>query len=126
MSNWRDSIPSKWLKAPDLEGKPRLVTIKRFTVEKIAEGKTGPVVWFHGEEKGLGLNITNGKKIEFILGSPDPEHWIGKTIVLYPTETEFKGETVDCIRVRAPKPGAKLPELPPPEDFTIGDDEVPF
>lgn len=124
-NNWRDSIPSKWLKASDLDGKPRLVTVKRFSVEQIVEGKTGPVVWFNEEEKGLGLNITNGKKIEHICGSADPDNWKDKAIVLYPTETEFKGETVDCIRVRAPKKGAKLPE-PAPEEFTAEDDDVPF
>ena len=126
-NNWRDSIPSKWLKASDLDGKPRLVTVKRFSVEQIVEGKTGPVVWFQEEEKGLGLNITNGKTIEKVCGSADPDEWKGKAIVLYPTETEFRGETVDCIRVRAPKKGAKLPE-PEPEmsqEFA-DDDDVPF
>ena len=127
MGNWRDSIPSKWLKAADLDGKPRLVTIKKFSVETIVEGKTGPVVWFQEEEKGLGLNITNGKKIETICGSSDPEAWKGHRIVLFPTETEFKGETVDCIRVRAPKPGAAQPApAPEPEAFVAEDDDVPF
>lgn len=136
MGNWRDSIPSKWLKASDLDGKPRLVTIKKFTVEKITEDKQGPVVWFAEEEKGLGLNITNGKKIESICGSGDPKAWIGKRIVVYPTETEFKGETVDCIRVRAPKVGAKLPPAPVIEEpeaeeeehpgYETPDDSVPF
>ena len=129
MGNWRDSIPSKWLKASDLDGKPHLVTIKRFGVEKIAEDKKGPVVWFKEEEKGLGLNVTNGKTIEKICGSGDPEKWLGKRIVIFPTETEFKGETVDCIRVRAPKPGAPPPievEPEPGGDYTAGDDDVPF
>jgi hypothetical protein len=130
MTSWRDSIPSKWLKAADLGGKPHLVTIKRFSVETIGESPK-PVVWFRELKKGLGLNITNGKRIEDICGSADPERWIGKHIVLFPTETEYKGETVDCIRVRAPKPGAKLPEpVTGPDDdsdtFTADDSDVPF
>jgi hypothetical protein len=126
MPNWRDSIPSKWLKAGDLEGKPHLVTIKRFSVEEIGDGKK-PVVWFREQEKRLGLNITNGKKIETICGSADPANWVGKRVVIFPTETEFKGETVDCIRVRAPKAGAKLPPLlPEPEpDLNEPDGEEP-
>ena len=137
MPSWRDSIPSKWLKASDLDGKPHLVTVKRFSVEEIGDGKK-PVVWFREMEKGLGLNITNGKKIESICGSSDPANWIGKRVVVFPTETEFKGETVDCVRVRAPKPGAKLPPPLEPEDedaldaeqqagtFHATDDDVPF
>ena len=134
MGNWRDSIPSKWLKAADLDGKPHLVTIKKFSVETVGDDKR-PVVWFSEEEKGLGLNITNGKAIEGICGSGDPSKWVGKRVVIYPTETDFKGERVDCIRVRAPKPGAKLPAAPAPEPeptpdvnemTSFCDDDVPF
>lgn len=134
MPSWRDSIPSKWLKASDLDGKPRLVTIKKFSVETVGEDKR-PVVWFGEEEKGLGLNITNGKAIENIAGSADPSRWIGKRVVIYPTETDFKGDRVECIRVRAPKAGAKLPPPPPepePEPIDEGDaaqfdtDDTPF
>jgi hypothetical protein len=122
MGNWRDSIPSKWLKASDLEGKPRLVTIKKFTEEKL-QGETfpKPAVWFKEEEKALILNITNGKKIEQICGTGDPDKWPGKRIVIFPTETELRGETVDCIRVRAPKPGAK----PAPQEEEYHEDEQP-
>ena len=136
MGSWRDSIPSKWLKAKDLDEKPHLVTIKKFTVEDFGD-KKGPCVWFQELEKGLGLNITNGNRIEKIAGTADPQKWLGKRIVIFPTETEFKGEMVECIRVRAPKAGAKLP--PPPaepegdvadeeqhEGYEPTDDDVPF
>jgi hypothetical protein len=116
-------MPSKWLKAADLDGKPRLVTIKKFTVEDLGDGKK-PAVWFVEEDKALILNIVNGKKIEAICGSGDPENWKGKRVVLYPTETELRGETVDCIRVRAPKPSAAAPTLHEPEPPS--EDEVPF
>jgi hypothetical protein len=136
MANWRDSIPSKWLKASDLDGKPHLVTIKRFTVEKLVDGTTKPAVWFSEQDKALILNVTNGKKIEAICGSADPTNWRGKRIVMFPTETEMAGETVDCIRVRAPKPGAKLPpptvEVEPEPEKEAGaeyhptDEDEPF
>lgn len=124
MGNWRDAIPSQWLKAADLGGRPMLVTVKRFSVEKIGDDER-PVVWFKEESKGLGLNITNGNSIEAITGSPDPDDWTGAHLVLYPTETDFKGSRVECIRIRAPKKGAKLPQ-PEPEEFTADDDSVPF
>lgn len=122
MGNWRDAIPSQWLKAADLGGEPRLLTIKRFSVEKMGDEER-PVVWFNEEQKGLGLNITNGNSIEAITGTPDPDKWPGTHLVLYPTETDFKGTRTPCIRIRAPKKGAKLPE---PEEFTATDDDVPF
>ena len=138
MASWRDSIPSKWLKASDLDGKPHLMTIKKFSVEGLGDGTKKPVVYFREEAKGLVLNITNGKKIESICGSADPDDWNGKRVVLYPTETELRGETVDCIRVRAPKAGAKLPPREPEDDaaadeeqqrqgdYRATDDDVPF
>jgi hypothetical protein len=136
MANWRDSIPSKWLKASDLDGKPRLVTIKRFSVERLQDGSTKPAVWFREEAKALILNVTNGKSVEKIMGSADPANWIDKRIVIFPTETEMGGEQVDCIRVRATKPGAKLPPPPPVEseaeeahaedDFHATEEDVPF
>jgi hypothetical protein len=135
MDNWRDSIPSKYLKAADLDGKPHLVTIKKFSVEKTDTEKF-PCVWFSEFDKGFRLNVTNGKKIEGIAGSANPARWSNARVVIFPTETELRGETVDCIRVRAPKAGAKLP--PPPaaeldvadeeqhEGYEPTDDDVPF
>ena len=113
MSNWRDALPSQWLKAADFE-KPGLLTIRKFSVEQMGDDKR-PVVWFDEVEKGLGLNITNGNTIEEITGSADPARWVGHKVVLYKTQTDFKGTRTDCIRIRAPKPGSvKAPE-PPPE-----------
>lgn len=132
MPSWRDSIPSKWLKASDLDDKPHLVTIKRFSVEDYGD-KKGPAIQFAEFGKPFGLNVTNGKKIEAITGSADPANWIGKRVVIFPTETEYQGDTVACIRVRAPKPGAKLPAPPVVEEEPIDEgpgiddsEDVPF
>lgn len=123
MGNWRDSLPSQWLKAVDFE-KPALLTIRRFSVETMGDDKR-PVVWFDEVEKGLGLNITNGNTIEEITGTADPARWVGHKVVLYKTQTDFKGTRTDCIRVRAPKPGAVPPPAPEPE-VHAGDEDVPF
>lgn len=123
MGNWRDSLPSQWLKATDFE-KPALLTIRRFSVETMGDDKR-PVVWFDEVEKGLGLNITNGNTIEEICGSPDPARWVGHRVVLYKTQTDFKGVRTDCVRVRAPKPGS-VPAAPAPDAFAPSDDDVPF
>lgn len=119
MGNWRDSLPSNYLKASDFE-KPALLTIKGFGDEKIGD-EIKPCVFFEEETKGLILNITNGNTIEQIAGTADPDNWNGVKVVAYKTDTDFRGKRVDCIRIRAPKPGAKLPPPPPPPD-----DDVPF
>jgi hypothetical protein len=120
MANWKDSLPSQWLKAADFSDGPALLTIKRFGVEEIGDGKK-PCVWFEEMEKGLALNLINGNTIEDIARSGDPDDWHGVKVVLYKTQTEMKGKNVDCIRVRAPKAGSVTqPKLQPEED------NVPF
>jgi hypothetical protein len=101
MSNWKKSIPSKYLKASDFT-QPALYTISRFNEEEI-NNELKPVVYFNESEKALVLNIVNGNAIEKICGTPETDEWHGKQIVLYATETTFRGEQVECIRVRAPK-----------------------
>ena len=127
MGSWRTKFPSKWLRAADLDG-PRLVTIKAVKDEDVAgDGFDKPVAYFHGEEKGLGLNITNCRTIEDILGTDDVDQWIGQPIVLFKTQTDYQGKRVDCIRIRAPKPGAKIPHPEPdPVEESYEDDSVPF
>jgi len=122
MSSYKDKFPSKWLRAVDLE-KPRLVTIKKIAEEEVGDDLK-PVAYFHGEEKGLGLNITNCRSIEEIVGSDDVDMWEGKTVVIFRTQTDYQGKRVDCIRIRAPKPGTKAPE--PDADEFAADDDVPF
>lgn len=123
MGNWRDALPSQWLKAADFE-KPALMTLRKFSVETLGEDKR-PVVWFDEVEKGLALNIVNGSTIEEICGSADPARWAGHKVVLFKTQTDYAGKRVDCIRIRAPKPGA-VPAQPEPPQFEASDDDVPF
>ena len=135
------AFPSKYIKASDLGESKVLVTIDRIEVENVGTGgqkETKPVAFFRGKDKGLVLNKTNAKKISAILGTDETDEWQGGRIVLYATETEFQGETVDCVRVTAPpkgssgKPAAPPPPPPDPEGdpeadrFHADDDDVPF
>ncbi len=124
MANWKDALPSQWLKASDFD-RPRLMTIKRFTVDKVGDDQR-PIVYFNEDEKGLALNITNGNTIEEIAGTSDPDRWTNVRVVLYKTRTDYQGKRVDCIRIRKPKPGAAPPPPPEPEEFQPTDDDVPF
>lgn len=127
--NIDSAFPSNYLKASDLGDKSPVVTIDRIEVEPIGRDKEmKPVIYFQGKEKGLVLNKTNAKKIAELTGSKDTDDWSGCQIRIYATETEFGGETVECVRVKAvgavkPAPVAK----PKPEPVVeVEEDEIPF
>ena len=111
-----DAFPSKFLKAADLQGQAVKVVIESISFEDIGDDAEKPVMRFRDKAKGLVLNITNAKMIESAYGE-EMDNWAGKAIELYPTKTNFRGEIVDCLRVRleAPPPAAVDPE-----------EEVPF
>lgn len=91
------------LYAYDLDGKEVTIQIeKAFGGELIGDkGRKSkkPMIKFVGKDKKLALNKTNGKTIAKLYGK-DTDNWTGKWITIYPTTTEFGGETVDCIRVK--------------------------
>lgn len=114
--NINSAFPSKFLKASDLNGQSVNVKISGVKVESVGQGQESkPVVYFAGKQKGMVLNKTNANKIANIAGSQDTDEWTDVTVQIYPTETEFGGETVECIRVRPPKAAAKKA---PVEDFS--------
>lgn len=115
-----EMIPSKYIKASDLKGKERVVVISHLEQAefKNKDGKQEKkwIVFFVGKQKGMALNVTNIKKLGKLLG-PENKNWPGKSIAIYPTETSFGGEEVDCIRIHAAaEAGAPVNnEDPPPE-----------
>lgn len=125
-----EMIPSKYLKASDLKGRGHVVVISHLEQAefKNRDGKQEKkwVVYFVGKQKGMTLNVTNIKKIGKLHG-PENKNWQGKAIEIYPTETNFGGEEVDCIRVRAAETEAQAPvedapaqsiARPPSSEFT--------
>lgn len=142
--NINESFPSNYLKASDLGTNAPIVTIDRVEHEAVGrEREMKAVLYFQGKEKGVVLNKTNARKITELAGTPETEEWVGFKIRLFATTTEFGGETVECIRVKAvgangnghgPKPAparrsapvaAPAPVLQPdvPE---LTDDDIPF
>lgn len=129
MPNINEAFPSNYLKASDLQGSQVVVTIDHVDFEEVGRDKEEKaVVYFIGKTKGMILNKTNARKIIEISGSAMTEDWQGTAIVLYPTETEFGGETVECIRVK-PVAKAKMqrmtPAPPPPKPKPEVDDDGP-
>jgi len=114
------SSESKSLKAEDLQGKARELTISGYEiVEFTNDGKTTSkiVLGFAGAKKGLVLNVINSTRVTGNLGTDDMEEWSGKKITIYPTTTDFNGSVVPCIRVKEEMPEAVT------ADF---DDDIPF
>ena len=131
MPNINDAFPSNYLKASDLKGRSVVVVIDRVEFEPVGQKKDmKPILYFQGKTKGVVLNKTNATKIMALTDTPDTENWRGFAIVLYPTETSFQGDMVDCIRVKAaPTTARRQPPPPPepePESPIITDDDIPF
>ena len=123
------AYPSTYLKASDLPEKGVTVIIESLEMETIGEDDK-PVLHFQGKEKTLVLNKTNAQTISEVLRTPETDEWIGQKIAIYPTETDFQGKRVPCIRVRLRTPQAGTKPVPPPEpplrDEEFDDDSVPF
>jgi hypothetical protein len=143
MATKADRFPKRFLCAADLKGKPVRLTIKREYSEELEDTsgkkKEKSILSFEGTDKELVLNVTNFDSVAFITGQEDAEDWPGEKIELYPTITNMRGETVECIRIcalgsaptSAPKPASKsAPKTAPaPALPSIGDDlddEIPF
>jgi len=125
-------FPSKCLKASDLKGKPRIVTIESAPYETLKglDGKENQkiVVYFENVVKSLPLNATNFDAVCDATGCPDTEDWPGQQIELYPTKTTMGGKTVDCIRIRPLSGSRRAAAVPPPPPPPISEmnDEIPW
>ncbi len=92
--------PSPHLEAADFDG-DTVVTIDRVDFHEVGEEKvTKGVIYFREYKRALVVNKTNRLRIEGHHGL-ETDDWIGKQVTLYPSETDYGGQTVPCIRVRA-------------------------
>jgi hypothetical protein len=126
--NINTAFPSKYIKSAEVPEEGLALRIARVDVEDVdGKGTHKPVVYFQKAKKGLVLNVTNSKKIAALLGTAETDEWAGKDVTLYRSETEYAGETVECIRVRAAKNGQPKP-APASKPVTESelDDAVPF
>lgn len=95
-----EAFPSKYLTAADLCNSTVTVVIETMIMEEVQKGEDKkPVVYFRGKNKGLVLNKTNANTIADMHGQ-EMDTWGGKSISLWPTQTEFQGRAVACIRVK--------------------------
>jgi hypothetical protein len=126
-----DVFPSKYLKAGDLEG-PVVLTILEAPLETMTfKGKQEEkiVLHFRGTQKVLPLNLTNFDGVVAATGEDDTDNWVNRKIEVYPTTTEMRGQTVDCIRVRKPGDTSTRKKAAPASEATASEamgDEIPF
>ena len=113
--NFDELYPSKFLRAEDLADAPLPVTITGVTLEEIGNEKK-VVMTFANVPKKLIVNKTNGKSVRKLYGA-DTDDWIGKKITLVPTMVDFKGESVEAIRIRAAATPKKPAVVQPEPDF---------
>jgi hypothetical protein len=148
--NIDNAFPSSYLKASELPDEGIVVTIQSIAMETIGEDEK-PVIYFAEEDltggKSLVLNKTNAGTISEVLRTPETDEWIGKRIAIFPTETDYQGKRVACIRVRLRTPGQTQPNQTtrrpsarpmvgateirrdrnsPPPEAPPRDDDVPF
>ena len=105
MANVDDVYSSgQHLKAEDLKGRAIKLIISGCEVVDFKEGGGKKLALkFQGKDKGMVLNKTNTKIVAKYFGK-DYDKWAGKEIEIFPTETEFNGQLVPCIRVRIEPP----------------------
>ena len=114
------AFPSDYLKAADLQGQDVTVTMSHVEMAEFGSEQK-PVLFFHGKDKGLVLNKTNTNTIIGMFG-PESTGWKGNRIIIFPTQTDFQGRQVACIRVKILQ-GAKQE---PKQEIDPANDEIPF
>ena len=122
-----NAFPSKYLRAADLQDRQVKAVMSRVEMESIGDDDKKPVLYFTKGNKGLVLNKTNSKVISHAYGD-DTDAWEGKEIILFPAMVDFRGDSVEAIRVRIPKPA--VPPAPAPQTHDElnppFDDDIPL
>ena len=128
------AFPSNYLKSEDLMGRDHTVTMSHVAMEDIGQSDHKPVLYFQGKQKGLVLNKTNANNIASQYGD-ETDMWAGRPITIFPSQTEYQGKTVPCIRIRLagtmPTQQAPINNGPRDELGTLPgnnalDDDIPF
>lgn len=95
---------SRFVKAPDLNGRDVTVTIERLEKEMLFNERNNKmvecdIIYFVGAKKPFVANTLNLRTIRDGFGK-QVRSWLGKRIVLFPTTTKVAGKVKDCIRIR--------------------------
>ena len=103
-------FPSKYLKAADIGERKITATMDYVALEDIGEPDPKPILYFNNCAKGMVLNKTNAKTIMTAYGE-ETDNWRGKTIILFAAMVDFRGDTVEALRVKVPTAAADVPKV---------------
>jgi len=98
---YSETYKGTFLKAADLKGSARTLTIGSIELEEVGNDGRKPVVAFAETDQKLVLNKVNASVLAAAFGD-DMASWEGKPIVLRPETTDFGGKRVPCLRVGIP------------------------
>lgn len=98
MANINQVYGGNSLKAADLQGREFTLTIAT-VVNKSFDDGAKLIITFREAQKAFVCNKTNAQHIGALYG-PETDGWIGRQIVLFPTEVMFQGTLTPAIRVR--------------------------
>lgn len=114
MPTLNEMFPGRFLRAADLKN-PAKVAVREVKQESMFSKWENQkvekwVAYFRSVngrdlDKGLVLNITNGKAIADVAGSRESQDWIGAVVELYPTTVNVAGSQKRAIRVREARNG---------------------
>ena len=137
--NVNDIFGGTTLSASDLKGGPVTVRIAAVTHRQFNDGDKLEIR-FHGARKTLLCNKTNARSIAEMHGT-ETDDWLGQSITLVASQTDFQGRQVACVRVQMPsrqinEPPAQepaqrqpLPGRPVRQDesvYEFDDNDAPF
>ena len=94
---------NNFLRVDDFDSGPRTLTIAGTEMERVGKDKKICLV-FEEETKMLPLNKTNALALAEMYGD-DTDDWAGQPCTIRVAETEFAGESVDCLRIVKARPG---------------------
>jgi hypothetical protein len=117
-----DVFHTEHLRVADLKGREVKLKIAGFEKRDFDDGAK-LVLLFHNTDRTFICNKTNANTIADMYGSR-VDNWVDKPITLMPSQTDFQGKSVQCIRVKATAPEQAPP--PPPEPVRDEQGDIPF
>ena len=121
--NILNAFPSTSIKASDLQGKTRTLTIMDCRMDKIGDDEK-PFLFFRETDKSLVLNKTNSQALADAY-TPETSSWIGKPIEMFSMKVSYAGSMVDGIRLRIPDAAVQYEAEQKANAATL-DESIPF